>query len=47
MRQYLRDIFEQEENKIVSASYEDGKNGSFGGKEPQVNVTNNAATAIT
>jgi len=46
MRQYLRDIFEQEEHKIVSASYEDGYNGSFGGDEPQVNLTNNAAAIV-
>ena len=28
LRQYLRDIFEQEENKIVAASYEDGTEAS-------------------
>ena len=47
LRQYLRDIFEQEENKIVAASYEDNTETSMqgptaDGKSPKDTLRNSA-----
>ena len=48
LRQYLRDIFEQEENKIVAASYEDYTETSMQGaataegKSPKDTLRNSA-----